>query len=225
MHGKKYKTAKEKAPKEVVDAVNAVAFLQETAKGGFDQTVELHLNLGVDHTKSDQMIRATVTLPSGSAKQKKIAVVAGDAKEQAAAKAAGAHMVGGEELIAQIEKDGKIDADVVIATPAMMAKIARVARVLGPQGLMPNPKTGTVTPNPANAIKELAAGKVTFKMDSLGNIHEAVGKISWEAAKIVANVEALIAIVKTVRPKSMKGQLIKSATLKSTMSPAVRITF
>ncbi len=225
MHGQKYKTAKEKAPKEIVDAASAVAFLQETAKGGFDQTVELHLNLGVDHTKSDQMVRATVTLPSGSAKQKKIAVVAGDAKEQEAAKAAGAHIVGGEELITQIEKDGKIDADVVIATPAMMAKIARVARVLGPQGLMPNPKTGTVTPNPAEAIKELAAGKVTFKMDSLGNIHEAVGKISWEAAKIVANVEALIAVVKTVRPKSMKGQLIKSATLKSTMSPAVRIAF
>lgn len=224
MHGKKYQKTKEAAPKDIVDITSAISFLQSIDKGGFDQTVELHLHLGVDHTQSDQMVRATVTLPGGAVKEKKIMVVAGDAKEQAAATAAGAALVGGEELIAKIEKDGGLSADVVVATPAMMPKIARVARVLGPQGLMPNPKTGTVSPNPGEVVKELLAGRVTFKMDSLGNIHEAVGKVSWPSDKITANINAIVTAVKEARPKTMKGQIIKSATLKSTMSPAVRIT-
>lgn len=223
MRGKLYKGIKEKAPAEAVDMASAVAFLKENVMGKFDQTVELHVKLGVDHTKSDQMVRATVSLPSGTAKAKKIAVLANDAKEQEAAKAAGATIVGGDELIKQIEADGKLDADVVVATPAMMPKISKVARVLGPQGLMPNPKTGTVNPDPAAVVKELAAGKITFKMDSLGNIHEAVGKISWDAEKIVANVEAVMAALKAARPTMMKGQLIKSITLKTTMSPAIRV--
>lgn len=224
MHGKKYKGVKAKVPADVVDIATAVAFLKEHGAGTFDQTIELHVHLGVDHTKSDQMVRATVHLPSGAAKSKRIAVLALETKQQEAAKAAGATTVGGEELLKEIEKTGQLEADVVVATPAMMPKIAKVARVLGPRGLMPNPKTGTVSPDPAAVVTELSAGKVTFKMDALGNIHEAIGKISWEAEKIVANVEAVLAAVKAARPSSLKGQLIKSAVLKSTMSPAIKIS-
>lgn len=224
MHGKHYKAVKEKVPADLVDIKTAVAFLKENATGKFDQTVELHVHLGVDSSKSDQMVRATVVLPSGGAKAKKIAVLAAETKEQEAAKAAGATIVGGEELIKQIETTGKLAADVVVATPAMMPKIARVARVLGPQGLMPNPKTGTVSPDPAAVVKELSAGKITIKMDSLGNIHEAVGKVSWDADKIVANVEAVLAAVRAARPTTMKGQLVKSIAIKSTMSPAIKIS-
>lgn len=223
MRGKNYKGIKEKAPADAVDVAAAVAFLKESVTGKFDQTIELHVNLGVDHTKSDQMVRATVILPSGTAKSKKIAVLANEPKEQEQARAAGATIVGGDNLIKEIESSGKLDADVVVATPAMMPKISKVARILGPQGLMPNPKTGTVNADPAAVVRELAAGKVTFKMDALGNIHEAVGKISWEAERIVANIEAVITALKGARPTTMKGQLIKSVTLKATMSPAIRI--
>lgn len=223
MHGKKYKEVKAKTSVESVDVAAAVAFLKENVADKFDQTIELHVNLGVDHTKSDQMVRATVILPSGTAKSKKIAVLANEPKEQEEARAAGATIVGGDSLIKEIESSGKLDADVVVATPTMMPKIAKVARILGPQGLMPNPKTGTVNADPAAVVRELAAGKVTFKMDALGNIHEAVGKISWEAEKIVANVVALMTAIRSARPTTMKGQLIKSVTLKATMSPAIRI--
>lgn len=223
MRGKNYKGIKEKAPAEAVDVAAAVTFLKENVTGKFDQTIELHVKLGVDHTKSDQMLRATVTLPSGTAKQKKIAVLADEPKEQEQAREAGATIVGGDNLIKEIESTGKLDADIVVATPAMMPKISKVARVLGPQGLMPNPKTGTVSADPAAVVRELAAGKVTFKMDALGNIHETVGKVSWDAAKTVANVVALMTAIRSARPTTMKGQLIKSVTLKATMSPAVRV--
>lgn len=223
MRDKVYKAMKEKVPAEAVDLGSAVTLLKEHARKSFDETVEIHLNLGVDYGKSDQTVRATVQFPGGAPKQKKIAVFA-EAALHAKATEAGATLVGGEELIDEVVKTGKLDADVVIATPSMMPKIAKAARILGPQGLMPNPKTGTVTPDPAAAIKELAGGKVTFKMDALGNIHEAVGKASWESDKIVQNVEALIEAVKSARPTTMKGQLIKSCSIKTTMSPAVRIT-
>lgn len=222
--GKQYRAVKEKISAEAADRSAAVALLKEHVKGKFDHTVEVHIHLGVDPTKSDQMVRTTVQLPSGSPTQKRIAVFAADAAQQAAAKAAGAAVVGGEELVAKVTKDGSLDADIVVATPAMMPKIAKVARILGPKGLMPNPKTGTVVPDPAAAVKELSAGKVTVKMDQLGNIHEAVGKLSWDADKVVANIDALLEAVKGARPSTMKGPLIKSVTVKSTMSPGVRVS-
>jgi large subunit ribosomal protein L1 len=222
MHGKIYKATKEKAPTTLVDLATAVAFLKEQARKNFDETVELHINLGVDPQKSDQMVRASVQLPSGPAKQQRVAVFA-EAPEQAKAKEAGATIVGGEELIENVAKAGSLDADIVIATPAFMPKIAKVARILGPQGLMPNPKTGTVTPDPAAVVRELQGGKLSFKMDQLGNIHLSVGKISWDAEKIQANIQALVDVVKAARPKTMKGQLIRSCTIATTMSPGIKV--
>lgn len=209
MRGKTYKTLKEKTPVEAIDLQTAIKFLQDNAGKKFDQTVEVHINLGVDPKKSEQQVRGSVTLPSGTPKQKKVVVIKNDSAS--------------EKLIAEIEKTGSLDADVVIATPDMMPKIAKVARILGPKGLMPNPKTGTVTPNPDEVIKELAGGKISFKMDQLGNIHESVGKLSWDIEKITANVEALLEAVKAVRPAGAKGNLLKKVVVKSTMSPSIRV--
>lgn len=188
----------------------AVKKLKEQPKRKFDETVEVHIRLGIDPKKSEQMVRGSVNLPSGAPKQKKVVVIKNDDAST--------------KLLAEIEKNGSLDADVVIATPDMMPKIAKVARILGPKGLMPNPKTGTVTPNPEEVIKELAGGKLSFKMDQLGNIHEAVGKASWEAEKISANIQALLEAVKAVRPATSKGNFLKTIVIKTTMSPAIRVT-
>lgn len=193
-----------------MDIAAAVAKLKEQPKRKFDETVEVHIHLGIDPQKSEQAVRGSVSLPSGAAKQKKVVIIKNDAVS--------------EKVIADIEKNGSLDADVVIATPDMMPKIAKVARILGPKGLMPNPKTGTVTPNPDEVAQELAGGKMSFKMDQLGNIHEAVGKLSWDAEKIVANIKALLEAAHAARPASAKGEFLKTIVIKSTMSPAIRVT-
>lgn len=221
--GKTYQAIKAKAPAAPVDLAAAVAFCKEHARSTFDESIELHLHLNIDPAKSDQIVRGTVDLPSGAPKQKRIAVFAETKEQQQAALAAGASLVGGEELITKISEEGTLAADITIATPAMMPKVARVARILGPRGLMPNPKTGTVTPDPATAVRELAGGKLSFKMDQLGNIHEAVGKASWEADRTAANAEALIDAVRAARPATIKGRLIDTITVVSTMGPAVRV--
>ena len=223
MAGKKSEALKKELPTQAVSVQEAVAWLKKHVQSKFDQTVEVTVRLGIDVSKSDQMVRSSVTLPEGSPKQKKVIVFTQDAAKQDAAKAAGATIVGGTELIDKIAKDGSIDADLAIATPDMMPKIAKVARVLGPQGLMPNPKTGTVTPDPVVALKELLAGKISFKMDTLGNIHEPVAKLSWDEARIVKNIDALLDAVVQARPSTVKGQFVKGIYLKSTMSPAVTI--
>lgn len=219
-----YRKIKEQAPVNAVDTSAAVAFLKKHGRQSFDETVELHIHLGVNPKKSDQIVRGSVVLPSGAPKSKRIAVFTNDAKLKATAQEAGASVVGGDDLIKEIQESSNLAADVAVATPDMMPKIARIARVLGPQGLMPNPKTGTVSSNPASIVKELMGGRLSFKMDQLGNIHEAVGKLSWNEDKIIANVEAIIDAVRHARPAAMKGQLLKSVTLASTMSPGVRIT-
>lgn len=223
MSGSLYQKAKEQAPTAAVDFETAITFVKEHARTSFVETVELHLNLGVDPGKSDQMVRGTVVLPGGAATQKRVAVFTTDVTQQAAATAAGAAIVGGEELVAQVVKEEKLEADIVIATPEMMPKIARAARILGPQGLMPNPKTGTVTPDPASAVKELAAGKLSFKMDQHGNIHEAIGKVDWEQTRLVDNAIAILEAVKKARPATTKGELIRSVTIASTMGPGIRV--
>lgn len=210
MRSKSYKAAKDKMPAEAVDVTTAVQLLKETAGKKFDETVEVHIHLGVDPEKSDQMVRGSVTLPAGAPKEKNVVVIKNDAAS--------------EKLLQEIEKNGTLEADVVVATPDMMPKIARVARILGPKGLMPNPKTGTVTPNPEDVVKELAGGKVSFKMDQLGNIHEAVAKLSWEPEKIVANIRALLEAARAARPATTKGELLKKVVVKSTMSPAIRVS-
>ena len=224
MRGKTYRAVKEKAPVEVVDISTGVTFVKEHARAKFDETVELHIRLGIDASKSDQMVRGSVVLPSGAPKQLRIAVITDDSAKQKAAKEAGATLVGGEELIADIIAKGDLDADVTIAAPNMMPKIAKAAKILGPKGLMPNPKTGTVTPDVEAAVKELAAGKLSFKMDSLGNIHEAVGKVSWDVQKIVDNIEAVIDAVRGAKPSGQKGEFLKSVVVSTTMGPGVRVT-
>ena len=203
---------------------DAVAFLKENPRAKFDETVELHIALGVDAGKSEQMVRGNVVLPSGAPKQKRIMVFTADAAQQEAAKKAGAARAGGDDLIADIEKNGIADIDGAIATPEMMAKIAKIAKILGPKGLMPNPRTGTVTPDVVSAISELAAGKVSFKMDTLGNIHAAIAKAAWDTEKTVQNAQAVIDAVRAVRPATQKGAFFRKIVLKTTMSPAIKIS-
>ncbi len=224
MRSKAYKAVKEKTSETAIDIASAVAFLKEHTRKSFDETIEIHMALGVDASKQEQAVRGSVVLPSGTPKQKRVMVVSADAKKQEDAKKAGASVVGGEELIANIEKNGIADIDVVIATPDMMVKLAKVARVLGPKGLMPNPKTGTVTPDVATAVAELAAGKVAFKMDQQGNMHGAIGKASWDADKTTANVIAFVDAVKAMRPATQRGEFFRKIVLKTSMSPAVRVS-
>lgn len=221
---KTYRAVKEKAATETQPLAAAIAFLKEHARSTFDETVEVHVRLGIDPGKSDQMVRGSVQYPSGVAKSRIIAVLTGDADAQKASTEAGASIVGGEELITKIQEDGTIAADILVASPDMMPKLAKVAQILGPQGLMPSPKAGTVSPNPAQIVAGLAGGTVAFKMDQQGIIHETVGKISWDAEKITDNVRALLSAIKAARPASAKGELIKSVTLASTMSPGLRIS-
>jgi large subunit ribosomal protein L1 len=224
MRSKAYKAVKEKTSESAIDIVSAVAFLKEHTRKSFDETIEIHIALGVDASKQDEVVRGSVVLPSGTPKQKRVAVVSSDTDKQEAAKKAGAVMVGGENLIADFEKNGISDIDVVIATPDMMVKLAKVAKVLGPKGLMPNPKTGTVTVDVAAAVAELAAGKVAFKMDQQGNMHAAVAKASWEAEKTIANIHAFIDEVRAMRPATQRGEFMRKVVLKTSMSPAVRIS-
>jgi large subunit ribosomal protein L1 len=224
MRSKFYKQVKEKVGEQYMEIPAAVQFLKDNTRSTFDETVEIHIALGVDPEKSDQMVRGTVVLPAGTPTQKRVAVISGDAAKQEEAKKAGASVAGGEDLIADIEKNGLADIDIVIATPDMMGKIAKVAKVLGPKGLMPNPRNGTVTPDVATAVAELAAGKISFKMDAQGNIHGSLAKASWDVAKMEQNVRAFVDAVRAVRPQNQRGEFMKKIVLKTSMSPAVRIT-
>lgn len=224
MRSKAYKAVKEKTSETAIDIASAVAFLKEHTRKSFDETVEIHMALGVDASKQEQAVRGSVVLPSGTPTQKRVMVVASDTAKQEAAKKAGAVTVGGEELIALMEKNGISDIDVVIATPDMMVKLAKIAKILGPKGLMPNPKTGTVTQDVVGAVKELAAGKVVFKMDQQGNMHGAIAKASWPAEKTTANIAAFIEAVRAVRPPTQRGEFMRKIVLKTSMSPAVRVT-
>jgi large subunit ribosomal protein L1 len=197
-------------------AVETLFTLKETK---FDETVELAIRLGVDPKKSDQQVRGSFSLPHGIGKTKRVIVFA-DGDKAKEAEDAGATEVGAKDLVDKI-KDGWLDFDVAIATPDMMRFVKVLGRSLGPKGLMPNPKTGTVTEHVANAVKEFAAGKVDFKNDDGGNIHIPVGKRSFEKGKLVENIEAFIEYIQTLRPSTSKGQFIQSAALSSTMSPGI----
>jgi len=224
MRSKSYKQVKEKIVDEQMELLVAAQFLKDNARAKFDETVELHIILGVDASKSEQNVRGTVVLPHGTPKQKRVAVFSGDVNKQEEARQAGAVLVGGDDLIADIEKNGISDIDITLATPDMMAKIAKIAKILGPKGLMPNPRTGTVTPDVGKAVAELAAGKISFKMDNQGNVHGAIAKVSWSADKTEANARALIEAVRLVRPATQRGEFIRKVVLKTSMSPAVRVS-
>lgn len=220
-HGKKYADAAKKAPQGAVSVEEAVAFVKANGFATFDESVELGMRMGCDPRKSDQMIRGTVSLPHGTGKDVRVVVFAGGAAAEAA-KAAGAVEAGVDELLEKI-KGGWMDFDVAIATPEAMTSVRKLARVLGPRGLMPNPKTGTVTDDVAAAVAAQKAGKVEFRMDRQGNICVLVGKRSFEAEKLVANIGALLDAVRAVRPAAVKGQLFKKISVSSTMGVPVRL--
>ena len=203
------------------DPDEAVALVKQTAKAKFDETVELHVRLGVDPRHADQQVRGTVVLPNGTGKTKTVLVIckADKAKE---AEAAGADFVGAEDMIAKIQ-GGWFGFDVVVATPDMMGMVGRLGRVLGPKGLMPNPKTGTVTMDLTKAVNEIKAGKVEYRVDKTAIIHCPVGKASFEAAKLEENLRTLMEAIIKAKPAAAKGTYIRSATLTSTMSPAIKL--
>ncbi len=201
---------------------DAVPLLKKVQYAKFDETVDLTLRLGVDPKHADQMVRGTVVLPHGLGKTKKVAVIAsGDRLREA--EAAGADIVGGEDMVERIQKESWTDFDALIATPDMMKSVGRLGKVLGPRGLMPNPKTGTVTDDTAKAVKECKAGRVEFKIDKAANLHVPCGKISFDAKDIEANGRAVIEGIIRSRPATAKGRFIESCTLSSTFSPGIRI--
>ena len=201
----------------------AITLVKATSNVKFDASVEFHARLGIDPKKSDQLIRATVVLPHGTGKTKRIAAFVGPNDEKAA-KDAGADLVLGEEEIKEIKTTGKIDFDIAVATPEMMPKLAVAARVLGPKGLMPNPKTDTVDKNVAKMIEALKKGKAAFKNDDQANIHQLVGKVSFDNAKLKENIETFIEALKRAKPAGAKGTYIKTAFLTSAMGPSVKIS-
>jgi large subunit ribosomal protein L1 len=199
----------------------AIELLPELKSAKFDETVEVALNLNVDPRHADQMIRGSVVLPNGTGKDVRVAVFAKGAKADEA-KEAGADIVGSTELLEQIQ-DGNINFDTVIATPDMMGTIGRVARILGPKGLMPNPKTGTVTMDVAKAVKEAKGGKVNFRVDKKGNIHAGIGKVSFSAEKLEENFKTFVKAINKAKPAAAKGRYIKNGALSLTMSPSVTL--
>jgi len=220
-HGKRYSDVLKKAPTELVSLEEAVAFVKANANAKFDETVEVAMRLGVDFKKSDQTVRGTVTLPHGTGKTVRVIVFAAGTHADEA-KEAGADEVGYEELIEKV-KDGWTDFDVAIATTDAMKEVRKIARVLGPRGLMPNPKTGTVTDDTAAAVKAAKGGKVDFRMDRTGNVCVLCGKSSFDADKLVGNINAIVKAVQSERPAAAKGTFIRSLTVSSTMGVGVRV--
>jgi len=223
MPSKRYKKAREMVDsKKEYHLKAAVELLAKMPKAKFNETVDLAFRLGVDPKQSDQMVRGTVPLPHGSGKTVKVLVFAKNGASADAARAAGAEFVGYEELVKKCS-EGWADFDVAIATPEAMAEVRKLGKVLGPRGLMPNPKTGTVTDDTAKAVKEVKAGRVEFKVDKAGNIHVPVGKVSFSADQIAENARAVIEAVVKARPHSVKGEFVQSCTLSATMSPPIAL--
>ena len=204
------------------DTQEAVSLVKKIANAKFDETIEAHIRLGVDGRQADQQIRGAVVLPHGTGKEVKVLVFAKDAKAEEA-KAAGAEFVGAEELIPKIQKENWYDFDVVVATPDMMGVVGRLGRDLGPKGLMPNPKAGTVTMDVANAIKEIKAGKIEYRLDKANIIHVPVGKASFTEEQLADNFQTLIDAVVKAKPAAAKGQYFRNVTISSTMGPGVKI--
>lgn len=200
----------------------AAKIVKDNAKAKFDETVELHVKLGIDTKKADQQVRTTVVLPHGTGKTKRIAVIAKGEHAQEAQKA-GADRVGAEDIVEEVIK-GKIDFDVLVATPDTMKDLAKAAKILGPRGLMPNPKSGTVTFDLANTIKALKAGRIEFKADTYGIVHAIVGKASFDAAKLAENAKAVMDTILRVKPSTSKGIYVRSISMSSTMGPGVFVS-
>ena len=221
-HGKKFSEAAAKVDHAAVyTPLEAVKLVKELANAKFDETVEAHFRLGIDTRKADQNIRGSISLPHGTGKTVRVAVFAEGAQAEQAAEA-GADVIGSDELIAQIQK-GEINFDAAIATPMMMAKVGRIGKILGPRGLMPNPKLGTVTMDVAKMVSELKAGRVEYRADRYGICHVPLGRVSFDEQKLVENYAALYTEILRVKPASAKGKYVKSISVSSTMGPGVKV--
>ncbi len=223
MSGKKYQQAAALIDsKKSYELEEAVKLLKQTTTTKFDSSVELHARLGIDPAKGDQQVRGNISLPHGTGKEKRVAAfVEGEKVKEA--KEAGADLIGGPELVDEIKKSGKCDFDVAVATPDMMKILSGVARILGPKGLMPNPKNDTVTMQIGKVVSELKKGKVSFKNDDTGNVHQLVGKISWDEAKLVENIRAMADAITKAKPGSSKGVYLQKVVLTTTMGPGIRL--
>jgi large subunit ribosomal protein L1 len=219
--GKKYSAARQQVPARPHSIEEAVPLIQKVKYTKFDETVEMSVRLGVDPKHSDQMVRGTVVLPHGLGKAKKVLVIAGTDKQREA-KEAGADEVGGDDVVDRI-LGGWTDFDAVVATPDMMRSVGKLGKVLGPKGLMPNPKTGTVTIDVSKAVQEIKAGKVEFRVDKAGVVHAPIGKISFASDRLIANAHALMENIVKAKPAAAKGRYLKNVTMSSTMGPGVLI--
>ncbi|MCH5257990.1 MAG: 50S ribosomal protein L1 [Lachnospiraceae bacterium] len=223
-HGKKYQEAAKLVDRSIqYEPAEAVALVKKTSVAKFDETVEVHIRTGCDGRHAEQQIRGAVVLPNGTGKSVKVLVFAkGDKVTEA--EAAGADYVGGEELIPKIQNDGWLDFDVVVATPDMMGVVGRLGKVLGPKGLMPNPKAGTVTMDVTKAVNDIKAGKIEYRLDKANIIHVPVGKVSFDEAKIQENFDALMEAIVKAKPSAVKGQYLKSITMTTTMGPGIKVS-
>ena len=222
-HGKKYLEAAKAVDRSIqYDPADAISTVKKLATAKFDETIEVHIKTGCDVRHADQQIRGAVVLPHGTGKQVRVLVFAKGAKADEAV-AAGAEFVGAEELIPRIQNDGWFDYDVVVATPDMMGVVGRLGRVLGPKGLMPNPKAGTVTMDVTKAVKEIKAGKIEYRLDKTNIIHVPIGKASFTEEQLSDNFQTLIGAINKVKPATLKGQYLKSVTLAPTMGPGVKV--
>tara|TARA_B100000929_G_scaffold290911_1_gene286548 strand:- start:3068 stop:3763 length:696 start_codon:yes stop_codon:yes gene_type:complete len=218
---KQFKIAKEKVPEALLKLEDAIPLVQQVKFAKFDETVEMALRLGVDPKHADQMVRGTVVLPHGLGRSKRVLAIAVGEKQKEAEES-GADLVGGEEIVEKIQA-GWIDFEAVVATPDMMRSVGKLGKVLGPRGLMPNPKTGTVTVEIGKAVKEIKAGKVEFRVDKTGIIHAPIGKVSFPKQNLIDNAQAIVSSVMKAKPAAAKGKYLKSLTVSSTMGPGVKV--
>ena len=222
--GKKYKDSAKQIDRSVqYDPADALGLVCKTASAKFDETVEIHIRLGVDSRHADQQVRGAIVLPNGTGKTRRVLVFAKDAKADEA-KAAGADYVGGMDMVERIQKENWFDFDVVVASPDMMGIVGRLGKLLGPKGLMPSPKAGTVTTNVAAAVKEIKAGKIEYRLDKTNIIHCPIGKVSFGPEKLAENMDTLMAAVIKAKPAAAKGQYIRSCVIASTMGPGVKVS-
>ena len=222
--GKKYIKAMELVEKhKAYTKEEAIELVKKTSTSNFDGSVEIAVRLNVDTKKTDQQVRGALVLPNGTGKAKRVLVLTKNDSQAKAAKEAGAEFVGGEELIDKIAKENWLDFDVIIATPEMMPLLGKIGKLLGPRGLMPNPKTGTVTTDTKKAIEDVKKGRIEFRTDSYGNVHAIIGKVSFDSAKLVENLDAFMNVIIKSKPTTVKGQFIKNVSVSSTMGPGIKI--
>ncbi|NLJ77258.1 MAG: 50S ribosomal protein L1 [Peptococcaceae bacterium] len=223
-HGKKFRDATKQIDRSIAyEPDEAIALLKKIASAKFDETVEAAVRLGVDPRHADQQVRGAVVLPHGTGKERVVVVFAkGDKAKEATD--AGADFVGAEDMMEKIQKEGWLDFDVAIATPDMMSIVGRLGRILGPRGMMPNPKSGTVTFDVDQAVKEVKAGKIEYRVDKAGNIHAPIGRVSFDNEKLLENLRTLIDTLVRARPPAVKGQYLKNISISSTMSPSIKVT-